>query len=116
MQGLQSLRVYNAAETYAVDVALLLTRIRLDPSDASQLRRSSSAISDLIAEGHGRGPGADRRRVYRIARGETNESLNQLKRFLRCKLLTEREFYPLFNRGRAIAKMLDRQIENERPI
>jgi four helix bundle protein len=110
MRGLQSLRVYNAAETFAVDIAHLLARIRLSANEASQLERSSGAISDLIAEGHGRGPGADRRRIYRIARGEAEESVNQLKKLVRLKRLTEQRFYPLFNRGLAIVKMLDKQI------
>jgi four helix bundle protein len=112
MRGLKSLRVYNAAETFAVDVALLISHIHLDPPDAWQLARSSGAISDLIAEGHGRGPGADRRRLYRIARGETEESANQLKKLLRRDLIAERDFYPLFNRARTIVKMLAQQIHD----
>jgi four helix bundle protein len=110
MRGLQSLRVYRAAETFAVDVRCLLTRTRASTHDVAQLARSSGAISDLIAEGHGRGPGADRRRVYRIARGEAQESLNQLKKLVNCNQIARPAFYPLFNRGRAIVKMLDAQI------
>jgi four helix bundle protein len=99
MRGLQSLRVYGSAEAFATDVARLLSRTRLSPDETAQLRRSSGSTSDLIAEGHGRGPGADRRRVYRYARGEAQESVNQLKKLATRKPISKREFFPLFNRA-----------------
>ena len=111
MYSIQTLRVYNAAEWFAVDVARVVKVRKLRPNDSSQLLRSSGAISDLIAEGYGRGAGADRKRVYRQARGEVLESMNQLKKLLRRGLLSERVFYPLFNRGLAIVNMLDRLID-----
>ena len=49
-------------------------------------------------------------RVYRLARGSAQESLNQLRGLLDDELLPRKEFYALFNRGRTIVKMLGEQI------
>ena len=66
--------------------------------DAEQLRTSAKSIGDNIAEGHGYGVGKNRLRVYRLARGSTEESLNQLRGLLDDGLLPRKEFYALFNR------------------
>jgi four helix bundle protein len=78
--------------------------------DAEQLRRSAKSIGDNIAEGHGYGVGKNRIRVYRLARGSAQESLNQLRSLADDGRLTRKEFYALFNLGRAIVKMLNAQI------
>jgi four helix bundle protein len=78
--------------------------------DAEQLRRSAKSIGDNIAEGHGYGVGKNRIRVYRLARGSAQESLNQLRGLLDDELLPRKEFYALFSLGRTIVKMLDEQI------
>jgi four helix bundle protein len=78
--------------------------------DAEQLRRAAKSIGDNIAEGHGYGVGKNRIRVYRLARGSAQESLNQLRGLLDDELLPRKEFYALFNLGRTIVKMLGEQI------
>jgi len=60
--------------------------------------------------GYGYGVGKNRLRVYRLARGSAQESLNQLRGLLDDELLPRKEFYALFNLGRTIVKMLSEQI------
>lgn len=110
MRGLQSLRVYDAAQTYSAAVSRFLRSSRVPLRDAEQLRLSSKSIADNIAEGHGYGVGRNRIRVYRLARGSAQESLNQLRGLLDDELLPREEFYRLFNLGRTIVKMLSQQI------
>ena len=110
MRGLKDLRVYDAALLYSAAVSRFLGSISVPPSDAEQLRRSAKSIGDNIAEGHGYGVGKNRLRVYRIARGSAQESLNQLRGLLDDALLPRREFYALYNLGRTIVKMLSEQI------
>ena len=114
MRGIHSLRVYNASVSFARRVAELLAATNPPHALAEQLGKSSRSIGDNIAEGHGRGPGKDRLRLYRIARGEAQESLNQLKGLSVATELAPEQFWPLFNLGRAIVRMLDRLIE-QRP-
>jgi four helix bundle protein len=78
--------------------------------DADQLRLSAKSIGDNIAEGHGLGLGKNRLRLYRIARGSAQESMNQLRCFVDEQLLPRREFYALFAKGRTIVKMLTAHI------
>src|ERR1041384_5017556 len=102
MLGLKSLRVYDAAQRFAAAVTRCIRSSALPNEDADQLRRSTKSISDNIAEGHGYGPGKNRLRFYRIARGSAEESLNQLKQLHREQLLSRREFYSLFSLGLTI--------------
>ena len=110
MRGLQTLRVYDAAQAYSAAVGRFLRSSSVPEWDAEQLRRSAKSIGDNIAEGHGYGVGRNRVRVYRLARGSAQESLNQLRNLLDDELLPRRQFYALFNLGRTIIKMLNEQI------
>ena len=111
MHGLKTLRVYQAALQYAAAVGRFLRSTPAAPrKDAEQLRTAAKSIGDNIAEGHGYGVGNNRLRVYRLARGSAQESLNQLRGFLDDQLIERKEFYLLFNLGRTIVKMLDKQI------
>ena len=110
MRGLQTLRVYDAAQAFSAAVGSFLRSGSVPAKDAEQLRTSAKSIGDNIAEGHGYGVGKNRLRVYRLARGSAEESLNQLRDLLDDEHLPRKEFYALFNLGRTIIKMLDRQI------
>ena len=110
MRGLKSLRVYDAALAYSAAVGRFLRSSSVPEKDAEQLRTSAKSIADNIAEGHGYGVGKNRRRVYRLARGSAQESLNQLRSLLDDGLITRKDFYALFNLGRTIVKMLTEQI------
>ena len=110
MRGLQSLRVYDAAQEYSAAVGRFLRSSRVPSTDAEQLRTAAKSIGDNIAEGHGYGVGKNRLRVYRLARGSAQESLNQLGSLLDDGLLPRGEFYRLFNLGLTIVKMLGEQI------
>ena len=110
MRGLKTLRVYDASQAFAAAVGRFLRSSSVPESDAEQLRRSAKSIGDNIAEGHGYGVGKNRIRVYRLARGSAQESLNQLRGLLDDELLPRKEFYALFNLGRTIVKMLGEQI------
>jgi four helix bundle protein len=110
MRGLTTLRVYDAAQGFAAAVGRFLRSSDVPRKDAEQLRTSAKSIGDNIAEGHGYGVGKNRIRVYRLARGSAQESLNQLRGLLDDGLLPRAEFYRLFNLGRAIVKMLNQHI------
>ena len=112
MRGLKTLRVYDAAQTYSAAVGRYLRSSSVPTSDAEQLRMSAKSIGDNIAEGHGYGVGRNRIRVYRLARGSAQESLNQLRGLLDDQLLPRDEFHRLFNLGRTIVKMLSEQIND----
>jgi four helix bundle protein len=110
MRGLNTLRVYIAAQSFAAGVGQFLRSSRVPLEDAEQLRASAKSIGNNIAEGHGYGVGKNRLRVYRLARGSAQESLNQLRSLLDDGLISRAEFYRLFNLGRTIVKMLTKQI------
>ena len=110
MRGLKTLRVYDAALAFSAAVGRFLRSSPVPPKDAEQLRLSAKSIGDNIAEGHGYGVGKNRLRVYRLARGSAQESLNQLRNLLDDNLLPRKEFYALVSRGRTIIKMLSKQI------
>ena len=111
MRGLKTLRVYQAALQYAAAVGRFLRSTTAIPhKDAEQLRAAAKSIGNNIAEGHGYGAGNNRIRVYKLARGSAQESLNELRGFLDDELIERKDFYLLFNLGLTIVKMLDKQI------
>jgi four helix bundle protein len=110
MRGLKTLRVYDAALTFSAGIRRFLRSSSVPELEADQLLRSAKSIGDNIAEGHGYGVGKNRIRVYRLARGSTQESLNQLRGLLDEELVPRKEFHSLFNLGRTIVKMLSQQI------
>jgi four helix bundle protein len=54
-----------------------------------QLVRAADSVGANIAEGYGRGTGADNRRFVRTARGSLNETQHWLRRAYRRKLMTK---------------------------
>ena len=97
MRGLKTSRVYDAAQAFSAAVGRFLRSSPVPAKDAEQLRLSAKSIGDNIAEGHGYGIGKNRLRVYRLARGSAQESLNQLRSLLDDELLPRKEFYALFS-------------------
>src|SRR3954471_3125901 len=102
MPSLKTLLVYDAAVSYSAAIGRFLRSSAVPGSDAEQLRRSAKSIADNIAEGHGYGPGKNRLRVYRLARGSAQENINQLRALLDDELISRSTFYSLFNLGRVI--------------
>ena len=72
-----------------------------------QIRDSVQSIGANIAEGFGRGSGADRARLLRIARGEAEESIRHLGANLRAKRITPEDYWPIHNLLVVIVKMLN---------
>jgi four helix bundle protein len=110
MRTLKTLLVYDAAVTFSAAIGRFLRESAVPARDAEQLRRSAKSVADNIAESHGYGVGKNRLRVYRLARGSAQESLNQLRGLLDDELIQRSEFYAFFNRGSVIIKMLSKQI------
>jgi four helix bundle protein len=110
MRPIESLRVYVAARTFAGLVHAFLLNARVPLEDVVQLRKSAKSIGDNIAEGYGYGPGNNRRRIYRIARGSAHESINQLTNFFQEGRIAKREYYRMFNLGRVNIAMLTRLV------
>ena len=71
-----------------------------------QMRNSAQAIAANIGEGFGRGPGRDRARILRIARGEAEETIRHLKANYLAKRISEKNYWPIHNRLVVIVRML----------
>jgi four helix bundle protein len=103
----RDLKVLDASEQAVERVDTLLDgpdRRRLLYAD--QRQRSVQSISANVAEAFGRGPGRDRARLLRIARGETEESLRHLGANFRGNRIRPGDYWPLRNRLVVMAKML----------
>ncbi len=100
------LRVIDAAEQFAVDVNRMLRRSPKPLTYAEQVRRPAGSIGANLAEGYGRGPGADRLNRYRIARGECEEALGWLRDSYKMSEIRAKDFFPLSNRGIVISRMI----------
>lgn len=74
----ERLDVYLAAVELYRSIARLPAR-RGDGDLRDQLRRASSSVALLIAEGAGRTSGADKRRFYEMAKGSALESAAALE-------------------------------------
>ena len=108
MSNHRDLDVLDAAELVADEVNQLIDdaphRRRL--IHGAQLRESAGSIGANISEGYGRGPGAERNRSLRVARGEAEETIRHLRANLKSRRITERTFWRLTNRLITISKML----------
>ena len=102
-----TLRVIDAAEDYAVDVNRLFGWRAGRKTYSEQARRAAGSISSNLIEGYGRGPGADRMRVYRIARSECEETLGWIRKTYRLGELTRADYHRLSNRGITIVRMIN---------
>lgn len=101
------LRVIEAAEEFSVQVKRLLRRHKRRVSNANQLSRAAGGVASNLNEGYGRGPGGEREHSYRISRGECEEALSRLREAHEAREITDKEFFPLSNRGVVIIRMIN---------
>ncbi len=80
--GLDNLEIYKLAEKLEVFIYKLTKNFPADEKyrSVNQLRRSSSSVSDNIAEGYGRYSFQDKINKFYIARGEAEETRNGIKK------------------------------------
>jgi four helix bundle protein len=102
----RTLRVIDAAEDFAVDVHRSFSGPGRSKFFADQARRAAASVYSNLVEGFGRGPGADRMRVYRTARSECEEALGWIRLSYRIDQLASHDFHRLTNRGVAIIWMI----------
>ena len=109
MESDDPLRVLEAARLYGeqcVKIARDLPR-RAPAGLRRQLAKAAQSVSDLLAEGLGRGTSAEKIRYYRMSKGELEESQNQLRRCIRLGLIEEKVFYKPWNLSVVIRRMED---------
>jgi len=105
----ERLKVIEAARLFGelcVDIAQRLPR-HAPVSLRTQLARSSQSISDLIAEGFGRGTPAEIIHYNEMAGGSLAESQNQLRRCVNRRLIDKKTFFRPWNLSVAISRMLE---------
>ena len=102
-----TLKAIDAAEDFGVEVTQWLAVRGRRCAHADQLRRSAGSVSSNLIEGYGRGPGADRNRVYRIAKSECEEALGWLRKSEKLKEIAPKDFHRLSNRGIVIVRMIN---------
>ena len=110
------LRVLEAARLYGeycVKIAHALPR-RAPADLRSQLAKAAQSVSDLLAEGLGRGTVGDKIRYGQMSKGELEESQNQLRRCVRLGLIEDKVFYKPWNLSVVIVRMLDGLLANLR--
>jgi four helix bundle protein len=103
------LRVLEAARLYGeqcVKIAQELPR-RAPAGLRRQLAKAAQSVSDLLAEGFGRGTAAEKIRYCIMSKGELQESQNQLRRCIRLGLVQEKAFYQCWNLSVVIDRMED---------
>ena len=103
------LRVLDAARLYGEQCVKIAHNLpgRAPPGLRRQLAKAAQAVSDLIAEGLGRGTVAEKIRYYHMSKGELEESQNQLRRCIRLGLIPEKVFYKSWNLSVVINRMED---------
>jgi four helix bundle protein len=100
------LAVLDAADQVADDINPLIDESPRRLLHSAQLRGSAHSIGANISEGFGRGPGRDRARSLRIARGEAEETIRHLRANFAANRITASKFWPLRNRLVTIVRML----------
>ncbi|MCR4279527.1 MAG: four helix bundle protein [Candidatus Zambryskibacteria bacterium] len=88
--GLENLKVYQMAEELEVEVYKVLKTFPKDEkySSTDQLKRSSAAVSNNIAEGYARHSYAEKVRYMYIAKGEAEETKRNLIRSGKKELIS----------------------------
>jgi four helix bundle protein len=103
------LRVLDAARLYGehcVKIAQDLPR-RAPAGLRRQLVKAAQSVSDLLAEGFGRGTVAEKIRYCLMSKGELEESQNQLRRCINLGLIHRQAFYKTWNLAVVIKRMED---------
>ena|SRR5579859_5980995 len=112
MPSTHTLRVLDAATSFAVDIDRLIETSRPRLIDAAQLRAAANSIGANIAEAYGREAGPDRLHFFRIARGSAEEALQHLRVNYRANRISTPTFRSLNNLGIIIIRMIDGLIRN----
>jgi four helix bundle protein len=102
-----TLRTIDAAEDFAVAVSQWLRSSAWPCAHADQLRRAADSVSANLIDGYGRGPGADRLRLYRISKAECEEALGWLRKSRSLDEIGPKDFHRLSNRGIVIVRMIN---------
>ena len=103
----KSFRVLDAARTVADEVNRLLKDPHLSLIHQTQLRDSAQSVCANIRDGMGRAVGPDRRKSYRVARGEAEETDEHLRSNFADGRIREVAYWRLHNRLILVIKMLD---------
>jgi four helix bundle protein len=116
MESRDPLRVLQAARLYGEHCVKIAHGL---PRDAPaglrrQLAKAAQSVSDLLAEGFGRGTAAERIHYCLMSKGELEESQNQLRRCVRLGLIHEKVFYKSWNLAVVIKRMEDGLISHLR--
>ena len=109
MAGNDPLRLLQAAELYAelcLNLAQALPK-HAPPRLRVQLAESAQAVSDLLAEGLGRGTPRERIHYSRMATGSLEESQVQLRRCINRRLTEKKLFFRAWNLSVTLGKMID---------
>ena len=103
------LRVLQAARLYAEHCVKIAHDLpsRAPAGLRRQLAKAAQSVSDLLAEGIGRGTVAEKIRYCLMSIGELEESQNQLRRCVRLGLIQEKAFYKSWNLAVVIHRMED---------
>jgi four helix bundle protein len=109
MAGDDPLRVLKAARLFGeqcIDLAQGLPR-RAPARLRTQLAEAGQAVSDILAEGIGRGTKREQIHYCRMARGSLEECQNYLRRCMNRQLIDAKSFYKSWNLSVVIGRMLD---------
>ena len=102
------LRLLDAAELAAERLNRLIDRIGdRHLLHVSQLRSAAQSVPSNISEGFGRLTRAERDHKLRLARGEAEETISELRGNLRTDRITKRDYWPIYNVLRTVIKMID---------
>ena len=113
MPSTGTLRVLDAATSFAVAIDRLIEQSDSQLIEPAQLRAAANSIGANIAEGYGKGPGGDRLRFFRIAAGSCEEALHHLRVNYRAGKVRRGTFFELSNLGITIARMLAQLIAKQ---
>jgi four helix bundle protein len=89
--GLENLKIYQMAEALEVEVYKLLKSFPREEiyGSVDQIKRSSAAVSNNIAEGYARHSYAEKVRYMYIAKGEAEETKRNLVRSCKKEFVSE---------------------------
>ena len=110
------LRVLDASRLYGEQCAKIAHDLprRAPAGLRRQLAKAAQSVSDLLAEGFGRGTVTEKIRYCLMSKGELEESQNQLRRCIRLGLVEEKAFYQSWNLSVVINRMEDALIAHLR--
>ncbi len=117
--GLDNFKIYSSASELELKVFELTKKFPLDEKFRSvdQLRRSSSSVSNNIAEGYNRKPSKEKIRIFRdIVKGEAEETKRNLYMCLRKEFHNDSDiiekYTELLKMISGYVKFLERKLTN----